>query len=153
MIGVQQYSHLHLVKLEDLPQSLRERIFSRYGIPQTDNPTVGRTLRENCLSSNLSATDYVRRTGLLEEKDHSLGTGHRLLNGTLSPMTEIGRKNGNGQDRKRHLEKAYATYLEYHRITKTRFLSRSQFYARLRQLSEHYERSDDTYRLFLRSDM
>ena len=145
MIGVHQYSHLHLVKLEDLPQPLRERIFSRYGIPQTDDPTVGRTLRENCLPSNISATDYARRTGLLEERGHSLGTGHRLSNGTLSPMTVIGRKNGNGQDRKRHLEKAYATYLEYHRITKTRFLSRSQFYARLRQLSEHHEQNGDRH--------
>lgn len=142
-----------LIRFEGLTQSRKELIFSRYGLPHTDMITDGKNHPETDLLLCISETGFVHQTDFQTKECHNLETDHRLSHETLSPMTEIGKKNGNERCRTQTPDKAFAAYLEYHRITGIRPLSRSQFYAKLRQLSEHHGQNADMHQPFACSNM
>lgn len=121
-----------LLSFEELPQSYKELILSRYGTPYTDRPAGDRTAPGKGPLSGIFAVGCERRTDHPEKRHHSLETSRRLSLETPSRKIKIPKKSGNGQGRRQILEKAYATYREFRQKMGLRCLSRSQFYAMLR---------------------
>ena len=130
-----------LISFQDLPQLHKELFLSRYGLPHTGMIKGDRTFQEKDILSDISVVGNEHQNNPQTKRHHNLETSCRLLSEIPLSRTTNSAKSGNKTYQQQCLAVLYDDYSASRRLSKTRPLSRSQFYEVLLQRLKCHEQN------------